>query len=520
MIRRYIFPFLLILPAFAMGCSDYSRLNREMEGYRPPVYSTPGVKEEDEQAKPSDESGFALEKRKISREKALWEKALKAPRRAETFFHPSSSLLNALKPAVTDPGAATAALDPRFSLETLETLVFLRNPGIKAGENRARAAIDTYTQVLALDDILRKYTAFTEGLMTGVGPLKGKEPMKTKFPFPGVLSLKGEIVNQEIQAVMEDLEIAGREAITEARKAYWELLFVRKAKKITVVTLGLYRRLEQVATTRYETGGSSYQDVIKVRIQRERLEEDLNTLLERQLNWESKILEILNLPPETRIGFPENREPIRTLPPLGTLYKLAHNRRQELKRMRARIGKMERLIDMGETMIIPPYTLNLSLYEDEAINQVGSVATKDGFSVSTEASTGFGLPIMPWYGIEDAYLRQTQQELNALRRELEKEEAGTFTLVRNAWFRLDLAKREESLYSDSILELTRTALEVSTQGYETGNVSFADVISSYRLWLDTNLAAERELSALGIARAQLENVVGTPLHQKRKEVPK
>ena len=520
MIRRYVFPFLLVLLATGPGCSNYFQLSKDFEEYRPPVYSTPQIKEEAGQAGSSDETAFTVEKGRINEAKALWAKALKTPHRAETFFHPPSNLLNGLKPAVTDPGFATVALNPRFSLETLETLAFLRNPGIKAGENRVRAAIDTYSQVLALDDILRKYTAFTEGLMTGVGPLKGKEPMKTKFPFPGVLSLKGEIVNKEIQSVMEDLEIARRAAITEARKTYWELLFVRKAKNIIVVTLGLYRRLEQVATTRYETGGTSYQDVIKVRIQRELLEEDLNTLLERQQNWESKILEILNLPPETRIGLPENREPIRTLPPLSSLYKLAHDRRQELRRMRARVGKMERLIEMAETMIIPPYTLGFSFFEDEAVSQVGSVATQEDFSVTTKSSTGSGLPIMPWQGVQDAYLRQTQQELNALRRELEKEEAGTFTLVRNAWFRLDLAKREESLYRTSILELTRMALEVSTQGYEAGNVSFADVISSYRSWLDANLAAERELSALGIARAQLENVVGTSLHQNRKEVPK
>jgi len=188
--------------------------------------------------------------------------------------------------------------------------------------------------------------------------------------------------------------------------------------------------------------------------------------------------------------------------------------------MRARLGKMERLIEMAETMILPPYTLGFSFFEDEAVTQVGSVATQKDFPDSTRASTGFGLPIMPLYGIEDAYLRQTRQELNALRRELEKEEAATFNLVRNAWFKLDLAKRDESLYRESILELTRTALEVSTQGYEAGNVSFADVISSYRSWLDASLAAERELSALGVARAELENVVGTSLHQERKEVPK
>ena len=520
MIRRYVFPFLLVLPAFAMGCSDYSRLSKDIEEYRPPVYSTPQVKEEDGQAGSTDENAFALEKGRINEARALWDKALNAPRSEETFFYPPSHLLKALNPAVTDTGAAAAALDPRFSLETLETLAFLRNPGIKAGESRARAAIDTYSQVMALDDILRQYTAFTEALMTGVGPLKGKEPMKTEFPFPGVLSLKGEIVGQEIKSAMETLEIARREAITEARKAYWDLLFVQKAEKIAQETLGLYRHLEQVATIRYETGRTSYQDVIKVRIRREILEEDLDTLRERQRNGESKILEILNLPPETRVGLPDNGEPPRIVPPLASLYRLAYERRQELRRMRARVGKMERLIEMAETMILPPYTLGFSFFEDDAVTQVGSVATREDFPITTQASTGFGLPKMPWYGVEDAYLRQTQQELNALRRDLEKEEATTMMLVRNAWFRLDLAKREESLYRTSILKLSRAALDVSTQGYEAGNVPFADVISSYTSWLDTNLAAERELSALGIARAQLENVVGTSLHQERKEVPK
>jgi len=138
-----------------------------------------------------------------------------------------------------------------------------------------------------------------------VGSLKGKEPMKQNFPFRAFLSLKGEIVGQEIKAVMEDLEIARREAITEVRKAYWELLFVHKAEKIAKETIGLFRHLEQTAIILYETGGTSYQDVIKVRIQREILEEDLDTLLEKQRNGETKILEILNLPPETKSAFPK-----------------------------------------------------------------------------------------------------------------------------------------------------------------------------------------------------------------------
>jgi len=521
MMRRILCLLVSVLPALALGCGDYSRLNRAVETYQPPLDTVSRGADVREESKPPVETDYALEKKRIHTARARWEAALKkVPTSKDAFFCPPSELVDKLMPAASDPEVAGAALIPRFSLDTLMTLTLLRNPEIQAGEDRARAAMDTYSQILALDDILRRYTAFTQGLMTGIGPMKGKAKVDKEFPFPGVLSLKGDIVNQGIKAAMDGLAIARRDAVTEARKAYWHLLFVRKAERITMETLHLYKRLEQVATTRYETGDTSYQDVIKVRIQRELLEEEADTFREKAQNWKSKILELLNLPPETEVGRPENRDPLRTVPALDPLYALARDHRQELSQLRARVGKMERLIELGETMILPPYALDLSLYENDAIRTVGSFATREPFPVSVSASKGFGLPKKPWYGIEDAYLRETQQRLNALKKELEREEARTAMGVRDAWFRLDLAKREESLYRASLLTLTRTVLDVSTQGYEAGNVAFADVIASYNAWLETHLAAEQELSALGIAWARLENAVGVPLRLKEREACK
>jgi outer membrane protein TolC len=179
--------------------------------------------------------------------------------------------------------------------------------------------------------------------------------------------------------------------------------------------------------------------------------------------------------------------------------------------MRAKVGKMERMIEMAETMVLPPYTLNLSLYDDEAVNQVGSVAMKETFPAVTTASRGAGLPKMPWYGTNDAFLRETRQKLKALKAELVQIEAATQTLVRNSWFDLDRAKREETLYRQTVVKLSQAALEVSTRGYETGKVTFADVIASYNTWLRANLTLERKKSDLGVARAELERVLGTSL---------
>ena len=115
---------------------------------------------------------------------------------------------------------------------------------------------------------------------------------------------------------------------------------------------------------------------------------------------------------------------------------------------------------------------------------------------------------MPWYGTNDAYLRETRQKLAALREELKKTEDETIFKVREAWFRLDRAKRQEALYAQRVVNLSQAALEVSTRAYETGNIAFADVIESYIGWLNARLSLERERSNLGIARSELEEAVG------------
>ena len=56
--------------------------------------------------------------------------------------------------------------------------------------------------------------------------------------------------------------------------------------------------------------------------------------------------------------------------------------------MRAMIGKMERMIEMAETMIYPPYSLSLSLFQDEAIAQVGTMAMKETFPVKSHGLHG------------------------------------------------------------------------------------------------------------------------------------
>ncbi len=492
------------------GCGSYGKLLRDWEGYDGSAYYRSQLHPEPSTEIPpmGPSADFKAEVAKLKAMRAEWEKVLESPEASPTFYTPDPDSLKTLGTAVTDPAVAERVLKDGFSLQDAETLALLRNPGVKEAESGFRATLETYNQIWNLDEILRQYTAFTEALMTGVGPMKGREPIAMKFPFPGVLALKGEVVTQEVKASRETLEIARRTAVTQARKAYWNLLYVRSAQTITGEMLGLLNRLERVASTRYETGKTSFQDLIKIRIEREILDVDLKTLREEQRNVEVRLLEILDLPPTARLGAPAAREPYRRMPDLDNLYVEALEKKQELLRLRARVGKMERMIEMAETAIYPVYSLNFSIFEDEAVSQVGTGREKEPFPVTTTASVGAGLPKMPWYGKNDAYLRETRQRLSALRDELKKVEDATLFAVREAWFRLDRANREEALYAREVVKLSRAALDVSTQGYETGKVTFADVIASYTMWLKANLFQEKKRSDLGVARAELQEAVG------------
>jgi outer membrane protein TolC len=511
MMGRSLLISLLFLALPAGLFAGYEELKKELDDYTPPPFRME-AEERPPRPLPEGESIFQSERRKIEAAGRRWETLLAADKAAGgPLLEPDPRLMKRVGGAEKDPEIAIEILADGFSVEELELLTLLRNPGIKAAESRLSAAIDAFGQVANLEEILRRYTAFTEGVMPGVGPMAGKEAVSMKFPFPGVLSLKGEVANRDAEIARLSLARTLRDAITRARKSYWDLVFIAKSIGITEETLELFRHLEMVATTRYETGRTSFQDVIKVGIRRETLEENLVTLRERYRNAELGILELLDLPPGIRPGAPETKGPAGGAPDLEALYRIADKERQELNILRARIGKIDRMIEMAETMVVPPYTLNLSLYGDRAILQTGTIAMEESFPVGVAAARGIGLPKNPWYGTNDPYLRQTRKKRDALAQELKAKEAETATLVRNGWYRLDLALREEILYGESIKEESRAALDVSTSGYEAGNVSFADVISSYSGWLDASLALEKRRSDIGIARAELMRIVGRSL---------
>lgn len=485
----------------------YRDLKKALDDYAPPALLLEPSRAPIASVPPSAPDAFQAETEAVGRLLKHWKTVADRSRRmiGKTPIPP------AVIDAADDDARSAGLLRPRFSLQTLQALVALRNPSIRGARQRFYAALETFGQVTQLDEILRQYAAFTGSVKPGVGPMPGMDSIRMTFPFPGVMALKGEVVEKRVEAEKASLDQVRRDTIAKGRKAYWNLLYTHRALRITRDMLERLDQLESAATTRYSAGKTSYQDVVKVRIGREKLAERLTTLRRQRVNLEIELLALMGLAPQTTIGVPEPASPQASLPALATLYPLAIEHRQELLRMRARVGKMERMIDMAETAIQPDFSQNGALATNDALLQAGGVGGRPVFRTTISPTRGKGVPKNAWFGTRDAYLQETRRNLAALRDDLAGAEDRTRAMVRMGWFEMDRALRERSLYRQRLLELSQTALEVSTKGYESGRVSFADVIASYTAWFDIHLAGERRISDVGIAWAELQRTIGIDL---------
>jgi outer membrane protein TolC len=513
---RSLWGMLLGIEITLWGCAGHQAVIREMESYSPPVlYQAARVAPEPHEAldTSSEDKAFSEQKERLEEIRKGWEKALSSPPVETSFFTPDPDRLKMISHAFQDDVAAGNILSDGFSLEDLEILVSGRNAMIKNSKKAFLATLESYSQASALDDIIRSYSAFNAGIMTGVGDIEDMESIYRKFPFPGILSLKGDIVHEEVSLALMDLEIIKRSIITDTRKNYQELIYNAAAKEIARRTLTLLEDLESSVTRQYETGRAQIPELTRIKIQKEKMNVELLTISEQGLNIEKRLKSLLLLPSSVKIGTPAGPDADKPvfLPDdldMDYLIEAALRHRQELKKTRIMIRRMELMIEMAETEIYPGVTPNLALTENQAVTNAGTMKMEEPFPVIVSASMGAGLPKMPWAGLSEAYLRETRQRLLALKEELNAKEAETEADIREAWFGVDRAEREAKLYGNEIQSLSLLNYNVSSKAYETGAISFSETMDAVLLMFETGLITQRKKADFFISLADLYGTIG------------
>lgn len=494
---------LVVVPGWTED-GDYKKMISEFEKFRS-TYQKNLLKVEPERQEPQPES--IKTDAKLDELQRRWDQLVKGIFKKKSFFYLAEDEPDKMETLRIDQDKTVSFLSTHPDIPSFLKVAFIRNLHLQSVKKELEAKLESYSQVVQLEDILGQFSSFVKELDTKAGAAQHQTSIKQSYPFPGALSLKANIAEQEVSIAKEKYEIAIRDTVTQLKETFYDWVYLPQAIRITKEHLKLLQELEAVASVHFRTGKGGFNDIIKAQIKISKLKDDLINLEEEKDVVETKLAWFFN------IGSPFPVEPpgSQALNPIGLpapeLVKVAFKHQQELKLLLEEIRKSELAIQLAEKKYYPDLTPGLSYFEDRKGSRIGTVKTSESFDTTPDTQPKL------WFGENDAYIREARLNYQALQKKLDDLKEGLRFKVKKFFYELDKAERAVGLYKKSLLPLAQKALEVSVAEYKTGKTDFLSLLDAETTLLNFGIDYQIALKNHGQNKARLEQLIGKQLSQ-------
>jgi cobalt-zinc-cadmium efflux system outer membrane protein len=400
--------------------------------------------------------------------------------------------------------AAAQTPEARVSLRDLTGEAMRKNPEIVAAQKGYEAARQRPAQESSLPDPMLSFGYASVGNpLPGSG--LGTQPMANagvmysqEIPFPGKLKLRGEIAAKEADAEFQQYQSVQLSVISRLKQAYYRLQYTYAAADLLRSNRDLLNRLVTVTEDRYSVGKAAQQDVFKAQIQVSILETRLVKLEQQRVSNEAEIDSILNRPPGTPVGRPEDVKPQDLTATLEELYSASVRNSPMLRRDQKMIERSEVALNLARKQYYPDVTLS------------GGYLNQGSMPPTYQFQAGFKLPVYFWRkqraGVNEQadLLAQSRRTYEATDQSLHARIQADFTMAQ-ASFKL------MKLYMQTVVPQGNLALESSLSTYETGSVDFLSVLTNFTTVLDYEMNYYDEALSYQLALSRLEELTGVRL---------
>ena len=507
---------LIILTVLMGGCANH-RLETYQELRRtevqPPAYYYTEVEKkvantENELTVAPDPFLSEIEEKVLKYQKQ-WQAQLESETPIPNLFYDlSTDTMKAYRQLASSPEEAKTRLTQPIVLELLVALGYEWNPGLKSAREKIRAVLEQYPQTAYLENVLRQYNAFTKQLDTKVGPMHHKEMIAMKFPFPGTLTLKGQIITEDVMIAEKEFEIALRNLVTEIKLAYYDYLFLIEATRINEENQKLLQQMIAIAQTKFRVGQGKYSNVIMAQVELSKLAEAIITLEQQRETIIARLNTLLNASTDLPLGVPGPVEEERITLTLADLYALAVEKRQEIQKQKLAISKMGLMVEMAKQMTYPDPTLGASYFENRAMSDLKHTKkmpmTFSTRRVLNPANTA-------WFGHRNSYIHEIDVKIEAMVHKIAELESNLRFVVKKHHFGMETANRSIRLYRQTLLPQARQALDAANTAYQAAQIDFLSFLDAQRTLLKFKVEEQRALRNYRQHLSQLEQAVGVIL---------
>ena len=371
------------------------------------------------------------------------------------------------------------------------------NPEIRAARQRWEAAKAVVPQVQTLPDPRLQFgyqrmpmTDPLQGAMYGFGQ---------EIPFPGKLSLKGEVAQREAERVEQEFNATRLRLIATLKEGYFNLHFVHKSIEIVERNKALLMQFEKTAKARYSVGQAAQQDVFRAQVEISRVLDRLAVLDQQKESLHAAINRLVNRPPAGPLGTPEEVHTSILAIPLQELNERADAFSPALLATAKGIDRSERSVSLAKRQYYPDFDITALGLRNDRIND-------NGYQVMV------GIKIPLFYETKQKQgVREAMAGLEGAREEFSATRQDLLFQVKDGFVQAQRAERLITILRDAIIPQATLALQAAQAGYGVGKVDFLTLLNSLLTLQDSQLELHGEMVNHEKALARLEAVTGGPL---------
>jgi len=376
------------------------------------------------------------------------------------------------------------------NLDELVKEALFNNPDIHASLQRWESAKAVIPQVQTLPDpkvAIGYRDAARQDVMYG---------LSQEIPFPGKLSLKGEVATRRSDRIEQDYQATKLAVVASLKEVFYDLHFVHDSIRILQQTKLLLQEFEKTANVRYSVGQAAQQDVLRAQTEISRLLARLATLNQRRQSLHAEINRILNRPPSDSLGVPEE---VQFTPMRYTLEELNELLDQTSPLLQGR----QRTVEQGNQAIA---LAKREYYPDFEISGLGfrdPVMDTNGYQVMLNVKIPLYYATKQREGVNEAVAGReaVSQDLQALRQEL-------LARIRDNVAKAERAEELIKLLRDAIIPQSRLTLASAQASYAVGKVDFLTLLNSLLVLQENELEFHSEMVEHKKALARLEGIIG------------
>lgn len=390
------------------------------------------------------------------------------------------------------------------SIGDLVQYAYENNPSIWEAREAWNASIEKFRVEIGYPDPQLKVTYFPDPIETRLGPQDWNATISQKIPFPGKLSKAGEIAKADVKIARLNVDKSIRDVIVAIRESFYELYYIRNAKRIVRQNEELLNHLRKISETGYAQDRGTLMDVVKAQSQTGQLGYDALLLDDLEVTEITRLNGLLNRSPEAPVGKISTDPFTHVKFSLEELYAMAEKYQEEIKMASVKVRKAEAKADLARFKNYPEFNLGIfyAAIGDPDIKNPPEDAGRDALGIQG------GITIPLW-------INKNKGRVNLSLAEKKKAQALRTRLINKArtdiralYFRLKNADRLIKLYQQEMIPQASRSMELAETWYKEGESSFSDFIETQSVWYNFHLSLVRAKADYGKYLARLERLVG------------